>query len=77
MLALTCLPCLSTRTPLPSARVSSSSSAQCPTSSPVHPHFCSTKVGASGRSGRQEKPEERTTMGLKSSCGGVRGGSSA
>jgi hypothetical protein len=75
MLALTCFPCLSSRTPFPSARVSSSSSAQSPTSSPVHPHFCSTKVGAVGRSGRQENPEERTTMGWKSSweCAGAAG----
>lgn len=37
MLALALLPSLPTRTPLPSARVSSCSSAQSPTLSPVQP----------------------------------------
>jgi hypothetical protein len=55
--------------PLPSALVSRWSSAQLPTASPVHPHFCSTKLGAVGRSGRHLKPLDLTTSGWKSSCG--------
>jgi hypothetical protein len=41
-----------------------------PTACPVHPHFCSTKVVALGRSGRHSNPLERRTIGLKSSCNG-------
>lgn len=40
-----------------------------PGASPVQPHFCSTKLAPSGRSGRYSNPGLcRFTKGLKSSC---------
>ena len=65
MLAFTFLPSFSARTPLPSARVSSTSSAQSPTASPVQPHFCGRRSrhgagrgggGVRGTRGQRQTP---------------------